>query len=152
MTVKFATDTASISIFDEAALRHRLDGPADWWADPAAEVLEVNKGNVIFVDLGTDGTHTARVHTGAQRGEVQSAPSQVGARIKCLSGRLFLGAGEETVGAGSGPDTNLGGRFLEVSPGVYHVALTRAGQFELEVMVEAVAGTAENFIQDSLML
>lgn len=151
-TFKFATDTASISIFDEAALHHRLDDPADWWADPDEEVREVNKGDVIFVDLGADGTYTVCLHTGARQAEGQPTLAQVDARVRCLSGRLFVGAGEDVVGAGGGPDTNLGGQFLDVKVGVYHVTLTRTGLFELDVAIGEVAGAAENSIEDSLTL
>ncbi len=151
-TFKFATDTASISIFDEAALLHRLDAPADWWADPDEEVLEVNKGNVIFVDLGTDGTYVTHIHSGARPAEGRPTLAQVDARVKCLSGRLFVGAGEDVVGAGGGPDTNLGGHFFDVELGVHHVTLTRLGSFEIDIAIGVVAGSAENSIKDSLTL
>ena len=149
---KIATDTASISIFDEDALLHRTNASADWWADPDEEVLEVNRGNVIFVDLGTDGTYTVYVHLGAHQVETKHVMAQIDARVKCLSGHLFFGAGEDVISAGGGPGTNLGGQFLNVSPGVYHVTLARIGRFELDISLGAVAGMAKNSIQNSLTL
>jgi len=152
MRVRFVTDTASLSIFDEVALRHRLDAPADWWADPGEEVREVNTGNVIFVGLGADGTYTASVYIEAGRAEGRHVLAWVEAKVRCPSGRLFIGAGEDVVGAGAGPDMDLGGRFLDISPGVYRVTLVRLGLFELEVRVEAITETAENFIENPLTL
>lgn len=43
----FYTGTASVVIYDLESLRHRLDDDVDWWADPKAELDEINQRNVL---------------------------------------------------------------------------------------------------------
>ncbi|WP_373275999.1 DUF6386 family protein, partial [Serratia marcescens] len=54
-TFSFTTDTATLSIFDLVSLNHRVSDDADWWSIPEDELEEVNKGNVLFLNLGEDG-------------------------------------------------------------------------------------------------
>ncbi|HBB6707893.1 TPA: hypothetical protein F6U86_005168, partial [Serratia marcescens] len=60
-TFSFTTDTATLSIFDLVSLNHRVSDDADWWSIPEDELEEVNKGNVLFLNLGEDGQYTVRV-------------------------------------------------------------------------------------------
>lgn len=55
MKFEFTTDTATICIYDIDALKHRLNDDADWWSVEKDELEEVNKGNVMFVNIGNDG-------------------------------------------------------------------------------------------------
>lgn len=54
---KFATDTATMCIFDLASLKDRLADDADWWCTPQDELNQVNMGNCIFLGLGSDGNY-----------------------------------------------------------------------------------------------
>ncbi len=49
------TDTATLAIFDPAALAHRKSDTADWWSIEADAAAEQAQGNVIFMDLLADG-------------------------------------------------------------------------------------------------
>lgn len=42
-------------IYDLESLGHRLDDDVDWWADPKAELDEINRRNVLIVGLTFDG-------------------------------------------------------------------------------------------------
>jgi hypothetical protein len=134
-TFTFVTDTATLCIFDLAALRHRFDDDADWWCTPEPELLEVNAGNVAFVGLGDDGLFN--VHVGkASGGEARTVS------IRCPSGRLFVGAAEEVTGEGLEPDATRGGGFIEVTPGPHRLAIFREGA-EIFVSIEP-GGDAKN--------
>lgn len=147
-SVTFWTDTATFCLFDEAALAHRLPEDADWWADPDAEVFEVNRGNMVVVDLGSDGRYTAAV--GWEQNTSALAP--VRAQVRCVSGRMFLGPGEDIPGGEVGPDTLSGGRFLALSPGAYRVSVHRTGPLSLSVLLETITGEAANGFAESLIL
>ena len=58
MKVEFVTDTATMCIFDPASLKHRLDDDCDWWSIADSELEEVNRGNVAFLNLGSDGVYS----------------------------------------------------------------------------------------------
>jgi hypothetical protein len=36
--------------------------PPDWWSIPEDEIDEINKGNVLFLNLGSDGDYTVKIH------------------------------------------------------------------------------------------
>ncbi len=143
-TVGFSTDTATICLFDPEALAHRLESPADWWSDPDAEIEEVNAGNALFVDLGADGHYEAHLREKPTRGT-----HGVVARIRCVSGHLFIGAGEDVVADGYTPDAALGGALLDLARGTYEVAVSRSGPGDLEVSIRPGAGEARNAFADS---
>lgn len=147
-SVTFWTDTATFCLFDEAALAHHFHEDADWWADPNAEVSEVNRGNLLVVDLGSDGHYTAEI--GWQQNTRETTPLR--AQVRCISGRMFLGPGEDIPGGDVGPDISSGGQFLALPPGVYTVSLRRTGSFSLAILLAAYSGEAANAFEDSLIL
>lgn len=57
----FFTDTATMAIFDLAAIKHRISDTSDWWSIEEDEIDEVNKGNIAFLDLGSDGSYVVKI-------------------------------------------------------------------------------------------
>ena len=55
--IHFQTNTATVVIYDLVSLKHRVNDDADWWSLPEDEVVEINKGNVLFLNVGDDGTY-----------------------------------------------------------------------------------------------
>jgi hypothetical protein len=53
--ISIQTDTTTLVIYDLMSLKHRINEDVDWWSLPEDEVEEVNKGNVLFLNLGDDG-------------------------------------------------------------------------------------------------
>lgn len=142
----FNTDTATLCIFDPIRLKHRLNDDADWWSMPSDEIAEVNKGNVVFVGLGTDGKFTMRFVDSLRDAHV------VKVRLSVDSGRVFVGAGEEVTSDGLEPECLRGGAFLDVSSGVYMVSLSRTGSKTLEFSLTKVEGSPENSITHPLKI
>ncbi|MBP2198255.1 DUF6386 family protein [Pantoea cypripedii] len=112
----FTTDTATLSVFDLASLKHRVNDDPDWWSIPDDEIDEINKGNVIFLNLGSDGDYTVEIHDDLNEGYRALS-------LKVPAGRVFIGAGEDTSGGDLEPDGSdyMSGVFLEFSPGAYEV-------------------------------
>jgi hypothetical protein len=115
---EIATDTASLIVFDLAALAHRLDDECDWWADPNEELAELKKRNVLIVGLGSDGYYDVEVGNYA----IEGAPTF---SLQAPSGTIFVGPGEEITGGGNEPDGQWGGYFVSVEPGDYAVSAGR---------------------------
>ncbi|MBW8842327.1 MAG: hypothetical protein JF608_11080 [Sphingomonadales bacterium] len=115
-----ATDTATICIFDVAALKHRVNDVGDWWSIPANELAEVQNGNALFLNLGTDGTYQLEVAD-------EIDPSAVSYNLNTPSGRVFIGAGEEVSGGGFEPE-GIAGFFVQVREPNHRVSVSRDGQ------------------------
>ena len=60
-SIHVQTDTATLVIYDLMSLKHRIDNDADWWSLPEVEIEEINKGNVLFLNLGEDGTYKIHI-------------------------------------------------------------------------------------------
>jgi len=112
-----ATDTATIVIFDTDCLKHKLEDDCDWWSAPVNEVPEINNGNILFLDVGADGTYEVET--------VDELPANaepvVEANLRNESGRFFIGPGEDTTGEGLEPTAEYGSVFIEVPAGPYNV-------------------------------
>jgi hypothetical protein len=124
MRSRFKTDTATLIVVDPACVRHRLDDDADWWSIPADEVGEVNRGNALFVNLGSDGVYDLDLTTEA----APSGSKPAHALIRNESGRFFVGAGEYTpymTSEGIEPEAVDGNVFVELPPGTYRAAVWR---------------------------
>lgn len=113
------TDTATACIFDPACLRHRKSDVGDWWSIPECELEEVNNGNALILNLGSDGTYHFNL--------IDQSIEGVQLQLKVPSGRLFVGPGEELTGGDLEPDDSWGGEFLDVEPGLYVCTLARKG-------------------------
>jgi hypothetical protein len=145
---EFVTDTATLCLFDEEVMKHRLDDTADWWSDPFEELEEVNEGNALFIGLRSDGKYKARI-----RLDDRAAPGNaLTARVKCSSGHLFVGPGEEMCGEGIGPDTETGGVFLDLAPATYEASIRFTALGELEINLRRTEDEASNSFPAPLAL
>ena len=59
--INIQTDTTTLVIYDLMSLKHRINEDVDWWSLPEDEVEEVNKGNVLFLNLGDDGAYKVNI-------------------------------------------------------------------------------------------
>jgi hypothetical protein len=117
-SISFSTDTATMCIFDLAALKHRLSDDADWWSIPRAELEEVNLGNVAFLGLGEDGSYSVTIV------DHVDGPT-ISTNINVPSGQIFLGAAEEVTGDELEPEALRGGAFLRIPTGIYNIRAKR---------------------------
>lgn len=125
MNYRFVTDTATLCVFDPASLRHRLNDDADWWSIPEDEIEEVNSGNVAFFGLGRDGRYDVEV--------VDSFKTTNPINLKCPSGKIFIGAGEEVSSDGLEPEAVRGGGFLQMEPGFYELHAQFVGNSTIRI-------------------
>ncbi|TWT38820.1 DUF6386 family protein [Blastopirellula retiformator] len=133
----FVTDTSTLCIFDLESLRHRLDDDSDWWTVPDEELLEVNNGNIAFIGLGEDGKYCLEVCESL-------VETDISINLNCPSGRLFIGAGEEVTGEGLEPEALRGGMFLDLSPGIYRLAIYRKSPRLVAICFEQTSDGGEN--------
>lgn len=116
------TDTATLSVFDIDAVKHRVPDSPDWWTIEENEILEVNKGNIAFLGLGADGDYIVKVS--------ESVEGEAGTlNLHFPSGNVFIGAGEDTSGGDLEPDESdvIEGETLSFAPGYYSMKYSRAG-------------------------
>lgn len=136
MTVTVVTGTATLCVFDPAAVRHRLDDDGDWWSIPCAELAAVNAGQVAFFNVGGDGAYEVTL-------QAELAAPQVNVHLAVRSGRVYIGAGEDVTGGGLEPDADCGGLFLDVPAGSYCLQARRDGaRIRLALLPDARAGNA----------
>lgn len=142
-TFSFTTDTATLSIFDLVSLKHRVSDDADWWSIPEDELEEVNKGNVLFLNLGEDGQYTVRV------------VDNISENYKSLflnvpSGKVFVGAWEDTSGGDLEPDGSdyMSGVFLILDIGNYEVRFRRDS---LDIVISFIK-SSENKNEESALI
>ena len=118
--VTIVTDTATVCVFDPALARHKLDDDCDWWSIPGAELAAVNAGQVAFFNVGGDGAYDIALYA-------ELAEPHASVHLAVVSGRVFIGAGEDVTGGGLEPDTACGGLFMDVPAGRYRVQARRDG-------------------------
>ncbi|HIE0609100.1 DUF6386 family protein [Serratia marcescens] len=142
-TFSFTTDTATLLIFDLVSLKHRVSDDADWWSIPEDELEEVNKGNVLFLNLGEDGQYTVRV------------VDNISENYKSLflnvpSGKVLVGAGEDTSGGDLEPDGSdyMSGVFLIMDIGNYEVRFRRDS---LDIVISFIK-SSENKNEESALI
>jgi len=116
-TGEIATDTASIAIFDLAALSRRIDDECDWWADPKEELKELNDRNALIVGLGADGLYKLEI-------ALEQPTEEAAYSLRAPGGTIFVGPGEGITGEGNQPDGSWdGGYLISVPPGDYRAAV-----------------------------
>jgi hypothetical protein len=123
MRTRFKTGTATLIVVDPACVRHRLNDDADWWSIPAEEVAEINRGNALFVNLGSDGVYDLAITSEPPPSGVKRAD----ALIRNESGRFFVGAGEYMTSEGMEPEAVYGNVFVERLPGAYRAVVWIVG-------------------------
>ena len=142
--ISFVTDTATLCICDIGAVRHRLTDDDDWWADPAEELKEVRAGNVLFVGLGGDGRYNIKV---------TNVPQGISAKLRCPSGKLFVGAAEEVTSGGMEPECRRGGKIFELPIGQVLVHIARADSpSQLNLTLSRYDGPEGNDVHDLIRL
>jgi hypothetical protein len=146
-TTKFGTDTATIAIFDPAALIHRCEDDADWWSVPSDELLEINQGNVLFVALGADGGYEVEVYRNI--GESEATSKYISANLKVLSGCIYIGAGEQVPAGDFGPETTYGGTLIYAERGSIEVRVYSPVPGKLIVEYDSIDNEAKNEFESS---
>ncbi len=148
VSFRFATDTATLAIFDPARLHHRLADTGDWWSIPSDETAEVNLGNMLAVSTGTDGAYDVDVSA------VSDTPPGpfIEALVACESGRVFVGAGEFIPGDGLTTTDKYGGRFIDLPSGTYRVRVWRPSAWSLKVSLIPCDGPAQNHFDNTLRI
>lgn len=114
------TDTATLSIFDVASLAHRLEDTPDWWSIDSDALQEMNEGNVLFLNLREDGTY--RIALTETLTEEYST-----LYLNVPSGKVFIGAGEDTTGGDLEPDDPeyISGELIQLPVGAYEVRFAK---------------------------
>jgi hypothetical protein len=142
-STKFLTDTATLCVFDVAALRHRLHDTGDWWSIVDEELKEINAGNAAFIGLGSDGDYEVDIgEAGDEGGSI--------VHLKFPSGRVFVGCGEEVTAGGLEPECIRGGTFLDFTPGAYVLSVRRTGDKSLEINLRRYEGEVRNSLTESI--
>lgn len=120
--ISIQTDTAKLVIYDLMSLKHRINDDADWWSLPEDEVEEINKGNLLFLNLGGDGAY--KVHI---KNDVDEYTGSL--FLSVPSGKVFIGAGEDVTGGDLEPDDSdaISGEFISLDPGSYEVKYKKQG-------------------------
>ncbi|EOC5257293.1 DUF6386 family protein [Enterobacter asburiae] len=120
--ISIQTDTAALVIYDLMSLKHRINDDADWWSLPEDEVEEINKGNLLFLNLGDDGAY--KVHI---KNDVDEYTGSL--FLSVPSGKVFIGAGEDVTGGDLEPDDSdaISGEFIYLDPGSYEVKYKKQG-------------------------
>ncbi|POA19971.1 hypothetical protein C1886_10775 [Pseudomonas sp. FW300-N1A1] len=139
------TDTATVAVFDLAAIRHRISDTPDWWSVVKDEVQEVNEGNVAFLGVGQDGSYKVVI--------VDDIVEGFGVlRLGFPSGQVFIGAGEDTTGGDLEPDgsDSIQGVVVEFESGNYMMKYKKTGNV-LELAFESAVEKFNNFM-DSIRL
>lgn len=141
------TDTATLCVFDLAALKHRLKDDCDWWTLPEDELTEMNQGNVAFLGLQRDGIYEIR-----HSHELRDGSQTIHILLNVPSGIVFVGAGEEVTGDGLEPELIRGGRFLEMSPGNYELRARFADEKTIELSFSKSSKQGKNTFRESVRL
>ncbi|WP_341351497.1 DUF6386 family protein [Enterobacter hormaechei] len=103
-------------MYDLVSLKHRLNDDADWWSLPENEVEEINKGNVLFLNLGDDGVYKVLIK--------HDVDEYTGALfLKVPSGKVVIGAGEDVTDGDLQPDDSdvISGELIILESGSYEV-------------------------------
>ena len=146
-SIRFATDTATLAVFDPTALVHRAVDDCDWWTSPSSELLEVNAGNVLFVGVGSDGVYDCHIYRDPPS---EVPPGAVSARIRNVIGSIYVGGGEEVPGEGIGPSTMYGGVLVPVPAGTLTVTVARLSPRQLQVWLASASCPPGNAFQETL--
>lgn len=110
-TIKVATDTATLAVFDpEAARPYMRHQYHDWWTLWECALPATNAGHVAVVDLGTDGSYLVEL--------VEPSEMPAGGRLEinllCPTGTLYVGPGEDIPAGGLEPDETCGGKLVNI--------------------------------------
>ncbi len=135
------TDTATMCLYDLAALKHRAQDTSDWWSIPADELAEVNAGHCLFLNLGADGVY--EVEWSLE--DVEVDPERVAERgtvyhLQVPSGNVYLGAADDVSGGDLEPDESCEGVLFQLKPGNYACIISREASRIAIVMTPSIQG------------
>lgn len=119
-------ETTYLSVFDDVALRSRLDDESDWWTESPETLPEVLNGVIALADLGRDGVYQARLTDGPLTSDERDyAVSVARFGLVARSGTVFVAAAEHLPGGGLAPepDPDEGCHAELVAPGAYEVEI-----------------------------
>ncbi|NEU64776.1 DUF6386 family protein [Paenibacillus sp. ALJ109b] len=119
---QFFTDTAALCLYDLAALKHRVEDTPDWWSIAEDELIEVNAGNCLFLNLGEDEQYEVTWSLDDAGIKVENAQVY---HLRVPSGKVYLGAADDVSGGELEPDESCGGVLLQLKPGNYACAISR---------------------------
>ncbi|MET3831298.1 DUF6386 family protein [Paenibacillus sp. FSL K6-1122] len=142
-TFQMVTDTATLCLYDLAALKHRLEDTSDWWSIPVDELAEVNAGHCLFLNLGADGVY--EVEWSLEDVEEDSDPDHAAEREKVYhlqvpSGHVYLGAADDVTGGELEPDEACEGVLFQLKPGNYACIVSREASRITIVMTPSIQG------------
>lgn len=142
-TFQMVTDTATLCLYDLAALKHRFEDTSDWWSIPEDELSEVNAGHCLFLNLGADGVY--EVEWSLEDAEVESDSDDVVKREKVYhlqvpSGHVYLGAADDVTGGELEPDETCEGVMFQLNPGNYACIISREASRIAIVMTPSTQG------------
>ncbi|MGX5011067.1 DUF6386 family protein [Enterobacter asburiae] len=144
-SINIQTDTATLVIYDLMSLKHRINDDADWWSLPEDEVEEINKGNVLFLNLGDDGNYKVDIKNDI--GEYTGSLF-----LNVPTGKVFIGAGEDVTGGDLEPDDSdaISGEFITLEPGSYEVKYKKHSS---DVLISFTKTTfTENSLEEGVYL
>ena len=143
--ISIQTDTATLVIYDLMSLKHRINDDADWWSLPEDEVEEINKGNLLFLNLGDDGAY--KVHI---KNDVDEYTGSL--FLSVPSGKVFIGAGEDVTGGDLEPDDTdaISGEFIILEPGTYEVKYKKQ---DSDILISFTKATiTENSLEEGVYI
>jgi hypothetical protein len=144
-TIHLVTDTSTICIFDLEAIRHRVNDAPDWWSISSEELDEMNRGNVAFLGVGRDGDFEVTVEDSLRE-------SDVSVLLRCPSGKVFIGAGEEVTAGGLEPECVRGGAFISLKPASYRLDICKVSSYQLSISFTPVNVDSINRFSSTLRL
>ncbi|WP_458123592.1 DUF6386 family protein [Paenibacillus sp. Z3-2] len=127
-TFQMVTDTATLCLYDLAALRHRVQDTSDWWSIPEDELAEVNAGHCLFLNLGADGVYEVEWSLeDADSDRDSDCVAEQGSvyHLQVPSGNVYLGAAEDVSGGELEPDESCEGVLFRLKPGNYACIISR---------------------------
>ncbi|MEH3776745.1 DUF6386 family protein [Enterobacter asburiae] len=143
--ISIQTDTATLVIYDLMSLKHRINDDADWWSLPEDELEEINKGNVLFFNLGNDGAYKVNI-----KNDVDEYTGTLFLNVP--SGKVFIGAGEDVTGGDLEPDDTdaISGEFIILEPGTYEVKYKKQ---DSDILISFTKATiTENSLEEGVYL
>lgn len=143
--INVQTDTAILVIYDLISLNHKINDAADWWSLPEDEVEEINKGNVLFFNLGNDGAYKVNI-----KNDVDEYTGSLFLNVP--SGKVFIGAGEDVTGGDLEPDDTdaISGEFIILEPGTYEVKYKKQ---DSDILISFTKATiTENSLEEGVYL
>lgn len=143
-TINLFTDVSEIAIFDTVCLKHRLNEPSDWPTITAEVLAEINKGNLILIDVCQDGHYELEIY----QNEIFDEENILEVFIRCPSGRLYFGPGEMVTGDGVEPGVdlkhNLRGEFIHLPPGNFLISILKIDSKKFRVGISNCIKQTEN--------